>query len=94
MESTSIRAFNKTFFIASIITWILSFYPKIDNTWRIILLVTALALLITTYFLSYTGSVDKVEKEINKIEKRLKEYEKLLNTIRDIVILNKVKKIK
>jgi len=94
MEKTSIRAFNKTFFIASIITWILSFYPEIDNIWRIILLITALALLITTYFLSYTGSMDKIEDEINKIEKKLENNEKLLNTIRDIIILNKNKRIK
>ncbi len=29
-------------------------------------------MLITTYFLSYTGSIDKIEQEISKLEDRVK----------------------
>jgi len=61
MEKTSIRAFNKIYLISSIITFIISFYPPIKDIWRIILLVVALGLLITTYFLSYTGGSVKLK---------------------------------
>jgi len=87
-----VKAFNKTFLIASIATFLISFYPNIEDNYKMILVVIALALLITTYFLSYTGSIDKIEEEINKTEGKIELNEKLLNTIKDIVILNKIKK--
>jgi len=93
MGKTSTRAFNKTFLIFSIITFVISFYPNIEEIWKVILLITALGLLITTYFLSYSGSIDKTEEEINNIIKRLNLNEKVLNSLTNIKLINNTNKI-
>jgi len=90
MKKTSIKAFNKIYLISSIITFIISFYPRLEDFWKITLLIIALGLLITTYFLSYTGSIDKIEEEINSLKKEIEDNKKVLNTLRDLYILNKV----
>lgn len=47
---------------------------------------------VTFYYLSkYTKQIEKNEDEIKKIKYNIEANEKLLNTIKDIVILNKVK---
>ena len=93
MEKTSFTAINKTFLISSIITFAISFYPKINDLWKIILLVVALALLITTYFFSYTGALDKIEKEIDKLEKQQELNWKILNTLTNNKLLEGINKL-
>ena len=62
------------------------------------LIITAFLLL---YFSSYTSQINKneeaieeLEKEITKTKQRVEMNENLLNTIKDIVILNKLKNLK
>ena len=48
---------------------------------------------VTFYYLSkYTKQIEKNEEDIKKIKDSIDIDEKLLNTIKDIVILNKIKK--
>lgn len=57
-------------------------------------ILTILIAFILLYFSFYIYQIRKNEKEIKELKEKSELNEKVLNSIRDIVILNKIKKIK
>jgi len=61
---------------------------------RYIGIITVFIAFILLYFSFYAFQIRKNEEKIMEMENKLETDEKLLNTIKDIVILNQVKKIR
>ena len=78
--------------IFSIILTNLGLFVYKEN--KVMSIITILFALIVLYFSFYIYQIRKNENKINELLDKSELNEKLLNTIKDIVILNKVKKIK
>jgi len=61
---------------------------------KIISITTILIAFISIYFLFYSNQIRKNKDEITKIEDWIENKEEILNTLRDIIILKKISKIK
>jgi c-di-AMP phosphodiesterase-like protein len=91
------ETFSKiTFFVInsifSIILTNLGFFAY--NESKAIGILTIMIAFILLYFSFYAFQIRKNEEKIQQIEEKIAMDEKLLNTIKEIVILNKIQKIK
>lgn len=84
MEKTKLTSSNKGLLFLSIITFLLSWYPNMQITYKLYLLISSIIILGAIFVLSYFSAINKLETKIEElikereIDKRLIKIENLL----------------
>jgi len=89
MEKTKTSALNKLILVLSLVTFILSWVPKIEIFYRIMLLIAAIILLIIIYLSPYFKVADKIETKLGELENKIERIEDLIKIKNDITLLKK-----
>lgn len=79
MERIPQDPYNKIYIALSIITFILSWVPKIDSTYKVVLLIASVILLCIIYFSGYFERLKKNEEKIQELSKKYEKMEDLIN---------------